>query len=538
MRYLNLLSVVIIVARAILMPSAALAEPAAYYMADMTFASASVDSTAQATLKLMNTGPAIAEVELLIDIPSGFIAKDLRPNCGGTLAHVSRTNQLKLSGVSIPDLSPCIIKFGVQIPPVAWMPPEEKRVFSIHAVEKAGLAELISIKIEKLRILGATPSLISHTDLTTKDNIARLDFFITPENDPGPNSHVFWSNQIDSLAGYTGMQSTALTSAAEGTGKQFLFSLWGATDAQTGTPPRAGIGGGSYCTVSATATDDHPGVQCRYRYEWQPGHTYRFRVTPNSTLGAGWYISNVTDVTPSEKRDSFDIGSIYVGNNKTLIPGPKLQQWVEYADWNWSRTSCASVAYTKARFSIQAFDKDGTSISVPQPSVSTSTACSPEYAQASNDHGETTLIGGPRQSAETLLRVNEKCLTVQNESTENAPVMLGPCPTLNTVRERGGAAFSNALWVKSGDLTIQTKGTYCLTPQSVSAGSDVVLKTCQPDGFKQRWKTEQMASAAQRIVFQEKGDLCLTPSNNGSVTLQDCATTSAVWTTSDQSFSY
>ncbi|MBA5760286.1 DUF3472 domain-containing protein, partial [Escherichia coli] len=73
--------------------------------------------------------------------------------------------------------------------------------------------------------------------------------------------------------------------ASEGVGKQFLFSLWGATAAKPGTPASAGIGAGSYCTVSGSATDGSAGAQCRYRYDWQAGHTYRFRITPDTNQG-------------------------------------------------------------------------------------------------------------------------------------------------------------------------------------------------------------------------------------------------------------
>lgn len=253
------------------------------YSASLTLASLSpsVGGTDKAKLTLTNNGATVAVAGLTINMPSGFSASNPGAACGGSLASVANTNQLTLTSVSIPPGSTCVLSFTMKLPPVASMPPRSQLVFSISPDTSAGLATLTSSSVPIIKsILGSTPGLYSDTWFPSSlPSVAQLDLFITPETDPGPNSNVYWSNQINSLGGYTGMQSTEITSATEGYGKQFLFSLWNATDARPGTPSTAGIGAGSYCTVSKTATDGAAGAQCRYRYEWQAGHTYRFRVT-------------------------------------------------------------------------------------------------------------------------------------------------------------------------------------------------------------------------------------------------------------------
>ncbi|RQQ43786.1 RICIN domain-containing protein [Burkholderia stagnalis] len=518
------------------------------YSAELTLASSSpsVGGTDPATLNLTNGGTTAANAGLTINLPSGFSGSNPTPACGGQLTQGDAANQLVLTGASIPAGGSCTFHFTLNVPPVASMPPANQRAITIVPRASAGLAPLSSSSVPTIQsILGSTPGLYSNTWFPKSvTSVALLDLFITPETDPGPNSNVYWSNQINSLGGYTGMQSTELVSSTEGYGKQFLFSLWGATDAKPGTPSSAGIGAGSFCTVSKTATDGAAGAQCRYRYEWQAGHTYRFRITPNTALGAGWYKSNVTDMTAGSSGDSFDIGSIYVGNGKTDVPVTSIGQWVEYWDWNSSRTSCSSVAYSHAKFSIQAFDKLGNAISVPRPTVSANSSCPDNYYDVSASATESTLIGGPQQSAAGLFKTNGRCLTAQAGLTDGSPIgtnnaLLGTCPTLDAVRKSGGIAFNSSLWVSAGDGTIQTKSSYCLTAAYTGANGNVVLATCVPNARNQQWSVvhASSASAGAQIVAKQSG-LCLTPLPNGTLTMQTCGVANSGWTTPRKTFAY
>ncbi|MEN2470996.1 RICIN domain-containing protein [Burkholderia sp. GS2Y] len=519
-------------------PLTAFATPA--YTAALTLAtlSPSVGGTDKATLKLANTGAAPAAAGLIIGMPAGFTANGLTSTCGGTLTD-DGASRVALSGVTVPPGGTCTLGFTLDVPPVASLPPAGARSFTVTGNPAPGLATLSASTAPTLSgFLGSTPGLYSNTWFpSTVRSVGTLDLFITPRTDPGPNSNVFWSNQINSLNGYTGLQSTELVSASEGTGRQFLFSLWGATAAKPGTPASAGIGAGSYCTVSGSATDGSAGAQCRYRYDWQAGHTYRFRITPDTAQGPGWFKSNVTDVTPGSTGDSFDIGSIYVGTTQTQVPVSSISQWVEYFDWNSSRTSCTSIAHTDAQFDIRAYDAIGNAVAVPAPSVTVNKTCPASDANASASNGVATLISGPQQSAAGLVKANGMCLTASGGLADGHPAALGACPTLASVRTSGGTHFNPQLWVAAGDGTLQTKYSYCLTAQAAGAGNGALLRTCTAGAADQQWRVKAGTTPGSAQLVSQTGR-CLAPAAGGTLSLQPCTAATAVWTTPGKSFAY
>ncbi|MDY7791325.1 DUF3472 domain-containing protein [Burkholderia ubonensis] len=302
-------------------------------------------------------------------------------------------------------------------------------------------------------------------------------------------------------------------------------------------PASAGIGAGSYCTVSGSATDGSAGAQCRYRYEWQAGHTYRFRITPDANQGPGWFKSNVTDVTNGTTGDSFDIGSIYVGTTQTQVPVSSISQWVEYFDWNSSRTSCASVAYTNAQFSVRAYDALGNAVTVPAPSVTVNKTCPASYASASASNGVATLIGGPQQSAVGLVKANGACLTATSGLRDGSPAALGACPTLASVRASGGTHFNPQLWVAAGDGTLQTKSSYCLTAPAPGAASGALLRTCVPGEADQQWQVTAGSQPGTAQLVSLPSGRCLAPAGS-TLGLQPCTAATAVWATPGKSFAY
>ncbi|VWC78862.1 hypothetical protein BLA17378_05014 [Burkholderia aenigmatica] len=523
------------VAALLLAPLTTLATPA--YTAALTLASLSpsVGGTDKATLTLTNTGTEPATAGLFIGMPAGFTASGFTNACGGTLAS-DGTAQVALSGATVPAGGACTFNFTLDVPPVAALPPAGARSFTVTGNPAPGLATLSAATAPTLSgFLGSTPGLYSNTWFpSTVRSVGTLDLFITPQTDPGPNSNVFWSNQVNSLHGYTGLQSTELVSASEGVGKQFLFSLWGATAAKPGTPASAGIGAGSYCTVSGSATDGSAGAQCRYRYDWLAGHTYRFRITPDANQGPGWFKSNVTDVTPGSAGDSFDIGSIYVGTTQTQVPVSSISQWVEYFDWNSSRTSCTSIAYTDAQFSIRAYDAIGNAVTVPAPSVTVNKTCPAGDANASVSNGVATLIGGPQQSAAGLVKANGICLTASGGLADGHPAVLGACPTLASVHTSGGTHFNPQLWVVASDGTLQTKYSYCLTAQ----GNGALLRTCAAGAADQQWLVKAGAAPGSAQLVSPSTGRCLAPAAGSTLTLQPCTAATAVWTTPGKSFAY
>ncbi|MDR0243001.1 MAG: DUF3472 domain-containing protein [Burkholderia sp.] len=527
------------VAALMLTPLTALAAPA--YTAALTLASLSpsVGGTDKATLTLTNTGADPAAAGLFIGMPAGFTATGFTNACGGTLAS-SGTAQVALSGATVPAGGTCTFSFTLDVPPVASLPPAGARSFTVTGNPAPGLATLSASTAPTLSgFLGATPGLYSNTWLpSTVRSVGTLDLFITPQTDPGPNSNVFWSNQVNSLHGYTGLQSTELVSASEGVGRQFLFSLWGATAAKPGTPASAGIGAGSFCTVSGSATDGSAGAQCRYRYDWQAGHTYRFRITPDTTQGPGWFKSNVTDVTPGSTGDSFDIGSIYVGTTQTQVPVSSISQWVEYFDWNSSRTSCTSIAYTDAQFSIRAYDAIGNAVAVPAPSVTVNKTCPAGDANASVSNGVATLVGGPQQSAAGLVKASGTCLTASGGLADGHPAVLAACPTLASVRASGGTHFNPQLWVAAGDGTLQTKYSYCLTAPAPGTGNGALLRTCVAGKADQQWRVNAGTTPGSAQLVSQSTGRCLAPAAGGALSLQSCSAATAVWTMPGKSFAY
>jgi hypothetical protein len=490
-----------------------------------------VGATDAATLTLVNSGTTAAAAGLLVNMPAGFSASGFVNVCGGTLTNGTTATQLALASASVPANGSCKFRFTLQAPTVANLPPRGARSFAIVAAAGANLANLAGTDAPTVSFLGSTPGMYSDWYFPRSVTaLSRLDMFITPMNDPGPHSNVFWSNQVNGLGGYTGMQTTELSSTTEGHGKQFLFSLWGATDARTGTPPSAGIGAGSFCTVSSTATDGSSGVQCRYRYEWVAGHTYRFRVTPNASLGAGWFTSNVTDVTAGSAGDSFDIGSIFVGASKPLIPASSLSIWTEYFDWNSERTSCLSVARAYAQMSVQAFDANGAAVTMPAPSAYANNTCSSTTATVSYSGGVVTELGEPAQSAQGFIKSSNQCLSLPSAGNTGATV-LNACPSQAQVQASGGGQYWKQLWVLASDGSIQTENSYCLAASSSTSGSVINAANCAPGDPNQQWQVNGNA-----IALKNSG-LCLSPSGSG-LTLAPCASATAAWTVPGQSFSY
>jgi hypothetical protein len=512
---------------------------ASAYTATLTVASLSplVEGTDKATLQLTNTGSTPAAAALWVGMPAGFTADAFSSACGGALA--GDGGAIKLSGATVPAGGTCTFTFTAHVPPVAFLPPAGARSFGILASATPGLATLSASSAPTLKgFTGAAPGLYSNTGFpSTVHSVAILDLFITPQTDPGPNSNIFWSSQVNSLHGYTGLQSTELVSASEGAGKQFLFSLWGATAAKPGTQASAGIGAGSFCTASGSATDGSAGAQCRYRYEWQAGHTYRFRITPDAKQGPGWFKSNVTDVTKGTGGDSFDIGSIYVGTIETQVPVSSITQFVEYFDWNSSRTSCASVPYSNTQFSVRAYNTFGNAVNVPPPSVRANDACPAAYAHASESDGVATLIGGPQQSTAGLVKANGACLTASGGQGERNPVVLGTCPTLVSLRASGAAHMNWQMWVVAGDGTLLDDASYCLTAQAPGAANGALLRTCVPGETDQQWHVEAGTRPGSSQLVSLRTGRCLAPADS-ALTLQPCSAATAVWTTPGKSFTY
>lgn len=497
----------------------------------------SVGSTAMASVELKNLGSQEARADMSIYFPPGFSAQHLKQmTCSGSFLQGEFPEKLVIYGARIPVNGVCKYEFTLNVPELARLPALGQVVFLLEP-ESGVLATMKTGAAPKITgFLGATPGLYSETKFPTEiKSVAYLDFFITPETDPGPYSNIFWANDLHALNAYTGLQSTSLADpAGEGVGKQFLFSIWGKnTRYHLGTPSSKHIGSGSHCKTNDSAADGSPGSQCRFRYEWQSGHTYRFRVAPDKNLGPGWFKSSVTDVTVHDGI-SFDIGSLYTGTNDTEVPVSAVGQWTEYFDWSDPRTGCASIAYSRARVSIKAYDALGKEIKLPRPAVKANTTCPPEFSTVAEKNGEALLIGGPNQSAEGLLKFAGVCLSVPDEPRGGAALSSEPCPTHETVLKSGGYGIRRALWVLAGDGTIQTKQSYCLTAHSKG---NVTLETCDSNNaLPQHWSIRRDASHRASIISKLNGQ-CLAPAGS-LVTLRACSERDGQWAVPGKSFEF
>jgi hypothetical protein len=114
-----------------------------------------------------------------------------------------------------------------------------------------------------------------------KGNNASIDFSFQIQSDPGSKSYVFWAQQFwfeSGPGGYLGLQRVGQT-------KKIIFSIWDAKASLASMPgaiaePFGGEGEGQHVLAA---------------FDWQVGHTYRFRLENVGGAGPWWQVS-VTDV--------------------------------------------------------------------------------------------------------------------------------------------------------------------------------------------------------------------------------------------------
>eukprot|EP01133_Synstelium_polycarpum_P021661 gene21661-26022_t len=178
---------------------------------------------------------------------------------------------------------------------------------------------------------GITPGSYVYYKFPGTAPLTSVDFFVTIETDPGYNACVFWSNQfqlVSGQVGYAGIQSNG------GDKRTFLFSLWGATATQVGTP-------GSICEEF---TGEGVGLHCWYNFDWVAGETYKFTLAYEGSNTFGVTVKNLNTTM------TFKIGSITAEPTATSISRNNMMSWVEYFDWNWSWASCLNQPVSQVFF--------------------------------------------------------------------------------------------------------------------------------------------------------------------------------------------
>lgn len=360
-------------------------------------------------------------------------------------------------------------------------------------VPNLGWADTVKISPN---VAGSTPG--SYTYLTwpsSSQNRLSEDYTITVNSNPGPNSNVFWSNQfsIGSYGGYTGMQSTYMT---KGTlvGKQFLFSVWGATASKVGSP-------GSWCVSS---TDGALGQGCRYVYDWQDQHTYKFHLAAE---GANWYGVTVSDVTKDPNAPAlFKIGSVLLPGTSNIIKPGLWVQFTEYFEWNNNRTTCGTAPYSSATFSANSTQNNVVTSAIVQR-TSASSSCQPFTKLTSQPNSSlSTHMNGVGNSSRVQIPNFGLCLNAKGGLAENAGVILWPCGANPNIG-------SNETWVYSSDQSIRAQGDYCITAPS-GINTQATIQTCVSGARNQQW----VVADGQIIPAGSPGTYLVANSNNQVVT--------------------
>ena len=130
-----------------------------------------------------------------------------------------------------------------------------------------------AVALASTEALADTPGSYSSFTFDNVKSLSDVAYTVTVEQDPGSQSAVFWSNQVDFTNGtvaYAGMQTDA------GPDRLFLFSVWGATEYKAGSR-------GSFCV---RFDGEGWGMSCRMWHTWTPGQPYRFHY---QSEGGGWF---------------------------------------------------------------------------------------------------------------------------------------------------------------------------------------------------------------------------------------------------------
>jgi len=571
-------------------------------------------------LLLNNLGSVNATARLMIVMPTSFRANvsQSKTICGASLAVGDAPNKFMLDLATVPAKSSCTYPLSIDVG--SFVGQSSTQDFQI--IQNGGSTMRVDgvPEMKYLGLAGNTGGMGKWWDFpkgTTASPVTllkNLDIFMTPQSDPGPNSDIYYIGQISSsLQGYTGMQtpinfgnddrsiskpfytggdaqtkpkqSVGRPFGDEGVGKLFLFSLWGNyLMAFEGTPATAGIGGGSYCNSGNKGiADGSGGAQCRYRYDWIAGHTYRFRVSqaPNQTgvdynnnpmtykqcfqsevtdMGANW-----TKGSPDPQGiDKFVIGIICTDNygnwasksavglptswdaTKGLTAGGSVYNATEWWDKN-SRATCTTLAYSYVKFHVEVTPANGSLVGQnveldaanAAPFVKDGVCASGGQVGVDAASNSVYESGGINQSARGLfMAVNPSnpasafgCISgAYKDDTPTAinPTVLDTCPKAADVRR---ASYSSMMWVKASDNSISTSQSYCVTARAATVGSPVVITTCRHNEPLQKWTT-QAATPSSNIQLAGNGNLCIAPAQTlkTGMLLATCSSATSVWT--------
>ena len=316
--------------------------------------------------------------------------------------------------------------------------------------------------------------------------LTSIDFNTTVTYDPGHAANVFWSNQFDFEGGgtaYTGMQTNG------GKPRNFLFSVWNATEARPGSP-------GSHCE---DFQENGAGKTCGMHFDWKQGHAMRFHLAHE---GDRWFGVTVTDLTA---RTSFKIGSIHTASTRIAIGN--MSSWTEYFEWNFDTATCFNQPYSRALMALPVGNDGRVTASI----ASTEASGDSKKPGACRSHVTRTPAGS--------IQVN----ALGNSS--RGPVLAGNGACLDAFGggEPGAAAITyvcndqaNQGWVLGANGAMQLMSNVCLDTGRGGAHARVTVQAC--DG-----RSSQKFEYRARQLHAGGTNQCLAAHDNEQqVTLEPC----------------
>ncbi|MFJ2230015.1 MULTISPECIES: ricin-type beta-trefoil lectin domain protein [Streptomyces] len=332
---------------------------------------------------------------------------------------------------------------------------------SVALASAAVLAAALGTALTTADTAAASDTPGSYTNYGFPSGAGALDnvtFRTTVTKDAGPGSRIFWSHQFDFTAGssgYTGMQSNG-----PGQERTFLFSIWDADEAKSGSE-------GSYCVDFG---GEGVGKSCRLRTDWKEGDTFRTRLAHE---GDRWFGVTVTNETTGA---SFKLGSIRAGSTRISTGG--MVDWTEYFEWNNPKASCDDQPYSQARFGLPEGDDGAVTASVASTRTSTSCASRSQVDRVDGGTVQTNGIGNSLRGPVTGL--GGKVVDGSRNVSGDPAILYGPT---------GGA---NQAWTLGGDgaLHLADNG-LCLDLKDggTANGTPVILWDCS-GGANQQWRYE------------------------------------------------
>jgi hypothetical protein len=339
------------------------------------------------------------------------------------------------------------------------------------------------LAVNEAAALGQTPGSYTNYRWPSGTVLDSVDFTITVTVDPGYTASTYWSNEFNFAGneGYTGFQSNG------GEPRLFLFSIWGATEARSGSP-------GSRCI---DFEEGGTGKSCRMHYDWKAGHMLRFHLAREK---GQWFGVTVTDMTANV---SFKLGSIRAPSAHLSTEG--MSTWTEYFEWNDDTATCTNQPFSQVRIGLP--NGNGGGVTARVASTEKSKTCT-QYTRneiVPNGTIQTNAIGNSLRGP--ITSEDGGCIDAEGGADSGTSAITYECN-----------GQQNQAWVLGADHALQLAANLCLDVggHARKLGSRVIVYDCNK-GLNQQWIYD--GSALKSRI----SGLCLTAHEPGSqLTVDAC----------------